>query len=207
MPKKHKVHEMKISYIVAPLLILMGLCFACASPHKANDTMNDLTVTAVVSKQELTLGDQLTITADIKNNSTSSFHILRRPRPYATDQILLFKNGTQALETYTLVRFEITPYSKDDFIELRPGSKTSISYTAELREEAIRDVRQAGRPMIKGVFLRFYTAAILIPEKATYKLMFEYKVDKSIKPESQEIGIRDLWTGKVTSKPVQLVIK
>lgn len=168
-----------------------------------------LSITVVVSKPQLTTGDRLTITATIRNISSETFHFMATPDPYPTAHVKLFSVGdTRPLHSYITSIFEIAPLSRRDFVELHPGDQVTMSFGAELRQEAIHDRERKGHPVVRGLFLVFQHSSILIPSKGTYALRFQIRTGEIVSREAQEkFDIRDVWTGKVVSDPVEIVVR
>lgn len=166
---------------------------------------NELVISLRLNKQELRIGDQLTIAVTIKNSSSERVYLKHVPHPYTTSQIKMYKNDGTALQGYRKVIFEIAPPEKEDFVALLPGEEIRMSFAGHLREQAIPDISKRRDAIVQGLFLDFGSSAIMLPRRETYRLKFELEFSKeSAGLVERLLCLHNVWFGKLASKPVKV---
>ncbi len=177
---------------------------------EANMVMSKALVASVsVDRSLVRLGDGLHIAGVLRNMSSRAVVVKSTPHVHAAAHVIIkAQDGTELTSYVKRIVDRLYPYQLSDFTEMRSGDEVTMSFRGELGELTLPDLRQRGRAEVNGVFLDFGTSAILIPADGVYNLHFEIEYSRVLSGEVETaLGLRNVWYGRVESKPVQLEIK
>ncbi len=169
------------------------------------DLKDALGASVTVDKSVLSLGDHLSITGTLKNNSNESIFIYTKPSVYPTAHIMIRSSDGNPLKSFIQVDIEPRRDRRSDLVELKPGEETMISFKAVLRSKTIPDAEKGGDTHISGAFLDFGKSAILIPAGGGYDLRFDFEVFKEFREYAEKkYALQNVWYGRITSQPVRI---
>ncbi len=164
-----------------------------------------LGASVTVDTSVLSLGDQLSITGILKNNSNERIFIYTKPSVYPTAHIMIRSRDGYPLKSFIQVEIEPRKDTRSDLVEMKPGEETMISFKAVLRSKTIPDAEKGGDTHISGAFLDFGKSAILIPARGSYDLRFDFEVFKEFSEYAEKkYGLQNVWYGRITSQPVTI---
>jgi len=161
-----------------------------------------------VDKNHVRQDDEIKITGKIKNVSSSEILLYGRSPVYPTAQIKMFDQKEKPLITYIKLIPEIEPPRANDIVKLGPGDELTKFFTVKIKRQRIQDVEKGGHKFVEGLFLDFNNSAILIPQRGRYNLLFGIECSKEFAEEMERIlGFAEIWYGKASSNPVEIVVE
>lgn len=188
--------------------LALPLILAAAGALAQEQPKPQLQARISLDRDTIGLGDKLIVAGVVTNVSSERVAVYRKPKGHAIAHIKATDALGRPLKGHTAITLSISPDAAEDFVELAPGERTTMTFSATFRDDSLVEYTPSRRTTVRGTFLHFGTSAILIREKGLCRLTFEYAVSKTLRDEWVRLfGLPNLWYGQIVSEPATLVIK
>lgn len=196
-------------FIFASALIL--LYFNTAFPKGSG--ADSLAISATISKHTVKFGEPFQIGCIITNIGRQSVTIRHRIYVHPPSFIKISDAKQNQMEWYPTV-FATPSFGRETFVELEPGGQIILGEDAVITKGPLTVISHNKRPPeseVNGVFIDFRGSVIMLNGEGQYSVRCQ--IDQTTLLEGQredakkDFGIKNIWTGEMTSSPVQLKIE
>ena len=187
-------------------LLLIMLCSTAALSAEVSDA---LSIAVKLDKNVLTIGDDVIVSAVLKNNSSKVVYFANHPT-YAMNHINIRSPKGELLPGFTTARITVLGLGipRALLVEIPAGGESAIKFAGTLVKKTIPNFKKQNYPKITGAFLDFGTSAILFSENGDHSLQIEFSHNESLSKDAEaQSGVMNIWYGRVISEPVTFQVK
>lgn len=175
----------------------------------SNGPLQSLSLSTLVSKQTIKIGEPIYIACLISNKGKESITIQAGAFAYPTAFIEVLDQHQNEMKSFHIV-FSDPSLGPDTFVELGPDGNVVLDSRAIVKKgrRAIIARNKSSPKEIEGIYLDFRSSAILLDAGDRYLVRCRFsQIEEEREHTKEQFGIENMWVGNIISDPVQLKIE